>query len=278
MESEALETGSSGLTPRESLREYHDRIDEAIDTAKTEADRLRSLASRALVDVQMREARRLYEQYLEMRPNDELAQGEYVDLLRWLSEDAAVAELLERNATQGPATQFHATTYVGRAYQVLDPAQAADTSLALLERWPNSSGMVYQVHRTLLWAGRFEEASRLATRYNTLVPGGHPLVTARDACAAGDRATAEKILEELRKADDTNISNLWILHKMLGNSAEATEVLRPFEQSGVPYQLASILTYHMFDPRPFPELMAILEREGVERPEPAVPPFRCPPR
>ena len=109
------------------------------------------------------------------------------------------------------------------------------------------------------------------------MPGGHPLVTAREACAAGDRATAEKILEQLESAEDVNLSNLWLLHNMLGNTAEETEILRPLEQSGVPYQLASLLSYHKFDPRPFPALMAILEREGVERPEPAVPPFRCPP-
>jgi TolB-like protein/Tfp pilus assembly protein PilF len=49
------------------------------------------------------------------------------------------------------------------------------------------------------------------------------------------------------------------------------------EQSGVPFQLASFLGYPKFDPRPYPTLMAILEREGVQRPPPAVPPFRCPP-
>ncbi len=54
-------------------------------------------------------------------------------------------------------------------------------------------------------------------------------------------------------------------------------MLRPLEQSGIPYQLASFLTYTKFDPRPFPELMAILQREGINRPPPTVPPFRCPP-
>ena len=272
------DTGSSGLTPGESLREYHDRIDQAIDNAKTEADRLRSLASRAVVDLQLREARRLYEQYLDMRPNDDPARAEAMGILDWLSEDAAAEAELVRAAALGQTSLFWASNYIGAAYTVADPAEAADVGLALLERWPNSSGMVYQVHRTLLWAGRFEEASRLAARYNTLVPGGSLLVAAREACAAGDRATAEKILEQLEEEEDPNVSQLWILHNMLGNTVEETEVLRPLEQNGVPYQLASFLTYHKFDPRPFPELMAILEREGIKRPEPAVPPFRCPPR
>ena len=272
------DTGSSGLTPQESLREYHDRIDRAIDTAKTEADHMRSLASRAIVDLQLREARRLYEQYLEIRPNDDVAWRELARILRWLSDDAAFAEVMQRFLQEGQTDQYMAGTYVNLAYAVLDPGEAANNSLTMLERWPNSSGLVYQAHRTLLWAGRFEEASRLAGRYNTLVPGGSPLVAAREACAAGDRAAAEKILEQLENADNTNVSNLWIVHNMLGNTDEETEVLRPLGQSGVPYQLLTFLVYHKFDPRPFPELMAILEREGVNRPEPAVPTFRCPPR
>jgi len=270
------DTGSSGETAQQSLRNYHDRINQAIDNAKTEADQLRILADRAVIDLQMREARRLYEQYLEIRPNDDMAWDQLGGLLSWLSEDAALLAVLDRWAAKGKTDQFAATMYANGAYPVVDPAQAADVSSNLLQRWPNSSGLVYQVHRTLLWAGRFAEASGLAARYNTLVPGGHPLVTAREACAAGDRATAEKILEQLESAEDVNLSNLWLLHNMLGNTAEETEILRPLEQSGVPYQLASLLSYHKFDPRPFPALMAILEREGVERPEPAVPPFRCP--
>jgi TolB-like protein len=271
------DTGSSGLTAQQSLREYHDRIDRAIENAKTEADHLLILADRAVVDLQLREARRLYEQYLEIRPNDDMAWAEFGNVLRWLSEDAAIQALVGRWAERGETSQFAAGAYANRAYTVLDSAEAADVSIKFLQRWPNSSGMVYQVHRTLLWAGRFAEASDLAARYNTLLPGGTPLVTAREACAAGDRATAEKILKQVEDGEDVNISRLWLLHNMLGNTAKETEVLRPLEQSGVPYQLATFLTYHKFDPRPFPELMAILEREGVERPEPAVPPFRCPP-
>jgi len=271
------DTGSSGETAQQCLRNYHDRINQAIDTAKTEADHLRILADRAVIDLQIREARRLYEQYLEIRPNDDMAWSELGRVLDWLSDGAASIALQDRWATKGETDQFAANAYANNAYRVIIPTQAADVSAELLQHWPNSSGMVYQVHRTLLWAGRYEEASRLAARYNTLVPGGDPLVTAREACAAGDRATAEKILEQLESAEDVNTSSLWLLHNMLGNTAEETEILRPLEQSGVPYQLASLLSYHKFDPRPFPALMAILEREGVERPEPAVPPFRCPP-
>jgi len=117
----------------------------------------------------------------------------------------------------------------------------------------------------------------LAARYETVVPGGDALVRGREACAAGDRESAEHILESLQRDPNVDISRLWIMHNMLGNSREEVEVLRPLEQSGVPFQLATFLGYTKFDPRPYPSLMAVLEREGVQRPPPVTPPFRCPP-
>jgi hypothetical protein len=44
----------------------------------------------------------------------------------------------------------------------------------------------------------------------------------------------------------------------------------------VPYTMAAWLIYHTFDPRPFPNLMAILDREDVDRPPAVEIPFACP--
>ena len=70
------DSGTSGVPPQQMLREFNERIGLAIDNARTEADRIRSLADRAMVDLRLREARQLLEQYLELRPNDELARFE----------------------------------------------------------------------------------------------------------------------------------------------------------------------------------------------------------
>jgi TolB-like protein len=271
------DAGTSGKQPREILQEYNLRIGLAIENAKTEADRIRSLADRALVDLRLRESRALFDQYLELRPNDDLARFELLSVLAMLSDNEARREQLTYFKEKGDTDSNAANTYVNTAYRVLDPPEAADFALKFLERWPNSSTFLYQTHRTLMWAGRFSEASELAARYNSLVPGGNALVNAREACAAGDRATAEAILQELENDPEKNLSEIWLMHNMLGNTEQETEVLRPLEQSGVLFQLASLLTYPKFDARPFPELMAVLEREGVERAPPPVPPFKCPP-
>jgi len=271
------DSGSSGLQPLEKLREYHERIGLGIQNANNEADRLRSLADQAMLDLRLNESRHLFDQYLELRPNDETARSELYRVLTMLEDKASLREILAHWKTKGETDSFSANVYINEAYRVIDPSEAADFGLKALQRWPNTTGLVYQTHRTLLWAGRFSEASELAARYETLVPGGNPLVRAREACAAGDRSAAEAVLADIDQDRNNFLSSVWLTHNMLGNTREETEVLRPLEDSGVLFSLASFLTYQQFDPRPYPALMAVLEREGVERLPPAIPPFRCPP-
>lgn len=273
-----MDTGSSGLSTHEVLNEFYRRIQLAIDSARNDGDRIRSLANRAMVDLRLNEARRLYEQYLQLRPNDETARLELVSILQMMSEhEAASTELLLWRA-KGETDEYSAGMFINSAYRSMDPSEAADFGLEALKRWPTSSTLAYQTHRTLLWAGRNAEASEVATRYRVLVPGGSPLVDAREACAAGDREAAENILATVAASEVGNrISLLWLMNNMLGNHEAEVKALRPLEESGVPFQLADFLGYPKFDPRPFPSIMAILEREGVNRPEPLIPPFSCPP-
>jgi len=270
------DSGTSGLAPSQMLKAYNERIGRAIESARSEADRIRSLADRAMVDLRLRESRRLFDEYLALRPNDELARFELAGVLGMLSEREGFRAILDYWKERGQSDLAVANNYANEAYRVIDPSEAADVVLKFVERWPNSDALLYQAHRTMVWAGRFSEASKLAARYETLVPGGDELVRAREACAAGDRAAAERILETLDGRND-DLSVRWLLHNMLGNARQEIEVLRPLEQSGVLFQLASYLIYAKFDPRPYPSLMAVLEREGIERPPPTVPPFRCPP-
>ncbi len=271
------DTGSSGLRPLEMLREYHERIGLAIQNATNEADRVRSLADRAMLDLRLRESRRLFDQYLELRPNDESTRFELFSVLAMLEDKASSRNVLTYWKTKGETDSYSANAYMNDAYRVVDPSEAADFGLKSLQRWPNTTGLIYQTHRTLVWAGRFSEASSLAARYETLVPGSNPLIQAREACAAGDRIAAEAILAEFDLNKSNVLSSMWLIHNMLGNTREEIEVLRPLEDNGVLFSLASFLTYHKFDPRPYPALMAVLEREGIERTPPVIPPFRCPP-
>ncbi|MBP8080863.1 MAG: hypothetical protein KAY12_01795, partial [Arenimonas sp.] len=97
---------------------------------------------------------------------------------------------------------------------------------------------------------------------------------ARQACAEGRRADAEAILAGL---DEHDLPQRWHLLMLLGRIGEANDLLQQLERAGNTYAIAGFLIYPHFDPAPFPSLMAVLEREKVQRP-PAVPlPFACPP-
>ncbi len=200
------DSGTSGVPPQQMLREFNERIGLAIDNARTEADRIRSLADRAMVDLRLREARQLLEQYLELRPNDELARFELANVLGMLSELQAIRGLLDHWKAKMQTDHFSAASLVNEAYRVMDPSEAADLGLQAVRRWPNSISMIYQTHRSLMWAGRYREASELAARYEALMPGSDPMVRVREACAAGDRDTAEQILDELQGEAAVDIS------------------------------------------------------------------------
>ena len=153
---------------------------------------------------------------------------------------------------------------------------ASNFGLEALERWPNDSGIAYQTHRSLLWAGRVKEASDLVARMDDTL-GRNQVALSRQACAEGRRGEALQYLEQLQSDGETHAAEEWIILTLLGEKGAAIDILRAYESSEVPYQLASWLVFHHFDPSPFPSLMQMLNRENVVRPPAAELPFACPP-
>ena len=161
------------------------------------------------------------------------------------------------------------------AYRFGEAAVAADYGLNALERWPNDAGLSYQTHRSLLWAMRIGDGANLIARMNE-ANSANQLVRARQACAEGRREDVLQILDQLRLDDGGNIAVEWMILMLLGPTQEAAELLRVYESGEVPYQLASWLIFHFFDPSPFPSLTQMLERENVSRPLATEIPFACP--
>jgi TolB-like protein/tetratricopeptide (TPR) repeat protein len=170
-----------------------------------------------------------------------------------------------------------AISFANDAYKVIDPSEAADFIEQLLQRWPNHVGITYQAHRTYLWAGRVMEARQLADRHNRLVSEPNNILNARQACVEGRRDEAEALLLSVDSNENDLVSTRWHILKLLGRDQEADDELRPIAQSGIPYQIADMLSYLQFDPSPYPSLVAELERRGIKRPPPLDIPFKCPP-
>jgi len=277
MTTSRTDTGLTDRSPREVLAAYHERIDAASRSARSEVDRTRILADQAEVDLRLRESLDLYTAYLEARPNDDNARFSAIFVAEMLGNTDAARELLAPWRERALVDFSAANGFANVAYMILTPVEAADVVLEALRRWPNDDGLLYQAHRTLLWAGRRLEADALADRYRVLIPESSPLLEAREACADGDRARAEQILLGLDPQRGNLTSTIWLIAELLGDDALVRDTLRPLEADRVPYRIAALLGYDQFDPRPYPSLMAILEREGVDRPPPVRPPFACPP-
>jgi TolB-like protein len=270
-----MDTNESSLP--EMLQEFYTRNNLAIATARSETEKLYLQARRAEVDLRFREALRLYRAYLEQRPNDLVAWEAYLDVAASAAESQAIAEALQVLREAGLTRPEAANYFMDYAYQHLEPNDGADYGLAAMTRWPLAN-IMYQTHRNLLFAQRIDEAASVmqayAQRYDL-----HWLLRARQACAENRPEEVREVLALYGDEVNVNSANpMWLTLKMLGEEERALEILRYFEDPQVPFVLANWLAYQHFDPRPFPSLMQILEREGVNRPPPRPLPYACTPR
>ncbi|MGI9222507.1 MAG: hypothetical protein ACR2QS_15885 [Woeseiaceae bacterium] len=264
----------SDASKTEINENYEFRIDLAIATARTDIDRRALEADKASFGLRLRRAIGLYRDYLEERPNDIAAWAALKQVALHLgdiqSQELAFARLAELGQTQ----LFAAQMYMTNAYITVGPATAAEFGLQALERWPDDYSLLYQTHRTLMWARQRDNAKRLAQQFDELF-GYDPMVVGREACMAGRGDEVNEVIEREKHGDRRNL--VWLLYKLQGRNELATDELRKFDSEEFPQAIASWLSYHTFDPTPYPVLMGIVEREGIQRPPLAELPYQCPP-
>ena len=276
----SFQLDTSELTPlSEMLRMFYERNGIAIATARNDIDALFLRAERAEVDLRLREAMRLYRQYLDARPNDLIAWEAYLENAVKASDMAAIREAMAVLREAGLKRPEAASYFMDYAYQFLEPDAGADYGLAAIEQWPLAN-IMYQTHRNLLFAQRIDEAGEVMQSFAQRYGQTHPLMRARQSCAEGDTAGVRDILNRFY-GDEVTVNSgnpQWLVLKMLGEEEKATEVLRNFEQQQVPFLMASWLNYMHFDPSPYPALMAVLAREDIERPPAITLPYACTPQ
>ena len=102
------------------------------------------------------------------------------------------------------------------------------------------------------------------------------MVRIRQACAEGRVSDADAIYATLNdEKPEWRVDNQWLFLKTLGRDDEATEAVRYLDEGDGLFALSGFLHYTHFDPRPFPNLLARLEAQGIERPPPTDIPFAC---
>jgi transcriptional activator of cad operon len=267
--------GLTDLTVQQRLDEYLVRINLAIESATNDIDRKVMMAQKAQVLLDLRDATQLYKEYLEERPNDLLAWQGLLRTAMFASDQDTALQVLDHYVSVGESDIRAAIYYMTHAYDWIDPSTAADFGLSAISRWPSNRALIYQTHRSLVWALRIDEAAVLAKLFGTQLDAS-PMILARQACAEGRRNDVVQMLADRRSTGiEKNVAD-WFMYRLLSDDENAVNYLRQFESEAVPFQLATWLHYRIVDASPFPVLMNILARENVTRPPPPKIPFACP--
>jgi TolB-like protein len=263
------------IAPQEKLRRFKKHIRAAIEHTTDEIglDSLRGWE--ATVDLRFQEAHELTLRYMKARPNDSDASQQYVNVLmrtgRWDEALEHLGRAAELSADDPTPLNWLIATHVFAG----DTAAAAALGRDVLRRFPDNATIQYQVHRAFVWNGEYDDARELIPlieasqlpRVNQLYAG------LRQACADGDDVTAREIMMELERDFEDDVR--WIPYHIVGQLDKIEAVIRPIHDSGQLYALSEFLNYPYFDPYPYPKLMAVLNREGIERPDPIDIPFAC---
>ena len=270
----------SGLTEysRDEMRAfYEDAIDNAILYEQEPANKTFYEAHKADMGLQLRKALRLNTEYLVQRPHDQAAQDQQLTLLASISSSdevlKAVREFERIDGHDVIVTQSSITrlTYAGDNEYLREFANHA------VAQFPDDVFVHYQAHRGLLWAGDIDGAAGMLPQIlsSDLPESSRYLVLLRQACAEGRVDDARKLYARgLRQFDDQQ-SIIWLSHLIMNDQAAAVATLAPLDDPDNLRGLADFLSYGTFDPRPYPNLMALLEGQGIEPRDAVVPPYQC---
>jgi hypothetical protein len=227
--------------------------------------------------MQLTQALRLNTAYLEIRPNDQDAQNRQLTLLADQGPVdeliAAIYEFQERDGYDIIVTQASMT------YLLIGNDKEAMRAFAktAVERLGDSAFVLYQAHRALLWAGDIDGASRLSQiiQSTDLPETSRQLVRLRQACAENRLADATRLYNQIQTGNTDQTSTMWISNLLMAKDQDAFETLKGLDEREDLRPLGDFLSYAYFDARPFPNLMALLETQGLEPREPLEIPYRC---
>ncbi|MEJ2256101.1 MAG: hypothetical protein P8X98_03725 [Woeseiaceae bacterium] len=261
----------------EARRRFYDAITKAEEFARSATSRAEYEAVRARFDIRLTDYLAAVRRVAEARPD---RYGERAELMSAyiLIGDYATAR---RIGSEAMRLAMAADDPSGGVFQYLhrvDVPAALEMAEAAVSRANVSADTLYQAHRVFLYAGKVARAAQLARLHNARSndPSSITIVNLRQACAEGRVADADAIYAGLQNMETGDlIDNQWLFLKTLGRDEEATAAVRYLDEGDGLFALSGFLDYTHFDPRPFPNLMARLEAQGITRPPPTEIPFAC---
>jgi len=257
------------------------RFDAAVQAAiEKEQDPVNVLQYRTLREIQYlnySRAMALNREYLEKRPNDTRAQREQLHFYADLGLDDELYDAINRYQEANRRDMGLASDAITYSLISNDPAFIRRIATEALERMGDSPFIAYQAQRALLWTGDIDGASRLLREIRTsdLPDNSRHLVELRQACAENRVADAERVFAALMAENGHDYSMNYIGNMIMGRDEAAVDALRELDETKNLPSLADFLSYAYFDATPFPNLTALLERQGYTPRKPIEIPYRC---
>ena len=265
------------ISNEEARQRFYAAISKALELARSEASRAEYDAIRARFDVRLTDYRAAVERIAAARPASYAAQAQLMSA-HILVGDYDAARRVGAEAKRLAMAADDPSSDVFQFLHRVDLPSAVDMADAATSRPNVSANTLYQAHRVFLYAGDVARAARLATLHNARETdeSAIAMVNIRQACAEGRVADAEAVFASLGAVTSGSvISNQWLYLKTLGRNDDANESIRYLDEGDGLFALSGFLHYTHFDPRPFPNLMARLDAQGIHRPPPTEIPFAC---
>ncbi len=265
----------SSLSREEKLEAYLDAVDAAIENEENEAVAVKFMGNKAVNELRFVDSRRYYESYIEAYPNDIEGLQQLIETMAYGRDLEGTRRHLQRVLNMSHDDVLQLNSIINNFLFVGLVDDAVSLARDLVERFPQHAFLLYQSHRVLLWAGHTEEAAPLADllRGSEFPAENIKMVLLRQACAEGDQTVAQQHYEEIVAIPRPDPSIHWISLQLMGKPEAAHQLLVDADMDK--YALASFLNYPFFDHTYFPELAAILERQGIDRPFIESPPYAC---
>ena len=261
----------------EARSRFYEAITNALEFARSEASRAEYDALRARFDIRLTDYLAAVHRFADARPESYTARAELMSAYILVGDYAAA----RRVGAEAKRLAMAADDPTGAVFQHLhrvDLAAAMEMAEAAVAKPNVNSNTLYQAHRVFLYAGEIARAARLARLFAArgTNPSSLAMVEIRQACAEGRVDDAEAIYANLDATGPGGLAdNQWLFLQTLGRTEEANEAVRYLDEDDGLYALSGFLHYTHFDPRPFPNLMARLEAQGIERPPATKIPFAC---
>tara|TARA_R110002073_G_scaffold126703_1_gene271615 strand:+ start:6616 stop:8481 length:1866 start_codon:yes stop_codon:yes gene_type:complete len=271
---------STSLSFEEALQHYLARIDAAIAATPDPNRAAYFRANRADVLGRLNAAADYMQMYAAAHPLDPDGWS-YLAKTEIFRADYDAARDAARNLeTLINGSAFHFGNAVVSYLWALDFNESARLARESVRAHPDNFDVLYQAHRSLLWAGDIETAAGLADRmldFPQVPDTVRAIVAIRQGCAEGDQSRADAGLALIRQSAPEEAGTLWLALVTMGLTDEANALLVPLDRSTPPYPLSGWLFYPEFDATLFPNFSVLLDREGIVRPPAAEIPFGCPP-